>query len=62
MAPPILVHGSGNTAHGSRTTAHGPGITAEKCLKCGNNKTRASIRVLTDKKEMKKKKMLKESV
>jgi hypothetical protein len=35
---------------------------AEKCLKCGDNETRVPIRVLTDKKEMKKKKMLKESV
>ena len=55
IAPPIKSHESWNTGHG-------PGNTAEKCLKCGRNKTKASIRVLTDKKEMKKKKMLKESV
>jgi hypothetical protein len=55
MAPPIK-------SQGSRNTAHGPGNTAEKCLKYGNNKTKGSIRVLTDKKETKKKKMLKESV
>jgi len=46
----------------TRATAHGPRIRAEKCLKCGNNETKVPIRVLTDKKEMKKKKMLKESV
>ena len=62
MAPPILVHETWTRKHDSRTRKHEPRLMAEKCLKCGDNETKASIRVLTDKKEMKKKKMLKESV
>ena len=60
--PCLMDQGSWNTQHGPGIRDQGTRIRAEKCLKCGNNETKVPIRVLTDKKEMKKKKMLKESV
>ena len=55
---PQFITRCSSTYHYSRAMDHGPRLTehgAGKCSKCGNNKTKDSIRVLTDKWEMLKK-------